>query len=77
MSEKRLNDSQIKRASARATQYTMNDGGGLFVLVLSTGAKYFQLDIRTRSASARFTWAYGPRFHLRTHASNYPSIASG
>jgi integrase len=42
MSEKRLTDSQIKRAAARATQYTMNDGGGLFVLVLSTGAKYFQ-----------------------------------
>ena len=41
MSEKLLLDSMIKRARPRAKPYTLNDGGGLFLIIHPDAKRYF------------------------------------
>ena len=58
-----LNDIQVKNAKAKAKDYRLADGGGLYLLVNKDGAKYWRMDYRLNDR--RNTLAFG----------KYPEIA--
>lgn len=41
-----LRDSEIKHAQAKDKDYKLTDGGGLYILIRTTGRKYWRLDYR-------------------------------
>jgi integrase len=52
-----LTDARIRNAEARAKPYKLSDGGGMYLLVLPDGARYWRLDYRF--AGKRRTLALG------------------
>ena len=52
-----LTDSRIRKAKSKAQAYKLSDGGGMYLLVMPNGARYWRLDYRF--AGKRRTLALG------------------
>src|SRR6476660_5327532 len=52
-----LTDTRIRNAKPKATAYKLSDGGGMYLLVMPDGARYWRLDYRY--AGKRRTLALG------------------
>lgn len=59
-----LTEMQVRKAKPREKNYLMFDGGGLFLLILSTGGKSWRMKYRFNGAEGRLTFGTYPGIDL-------------
>lgn len=58
----KLNARQIESAKAKATDYKLADGGGLYLLVKKNGARYWRLKYRIAGKEKLLALGVYPKF---------------
>ena len=63
-----LTDTRIRSAKARGKAYKLSDGGGMYLLVTTDGARYWRLDIASPGSVGRSLSEFIPQRLCPTHA---------
>ena len=63
-----LTDTRIRNAKPKATPYKLSDGGGMYLLVMPDGARYWRLDYRFAGKRRTLLWRISDCDALETHA---------